>query len=180
MSLPATTKPLNPKQLKFAQLYVASGNATQAYIDAGYSAVNAAANASTLRTNQKVAEEIVRLKTEYAKAAGIDKIWVLERYKAHVDAELLHPKQWPKHMRRLVESVKVVQKRTGTVILNAAGTPQLVPMYTKEVKLEGRIPALKHLLDFVAGIPDTVTNVTNNVQINVDKLLLSLDAPVPA
>ena len=124
----------------------------------------------------------------YAKAAGIDRVWVLERMKAHVDAALpdlfdegdmlLPPSKWPKHMRRLVDKVKIVQQRTGTVVVDSNGSPIHVPMYTKEVSLESKLPALAKLLDFVVGIPVTPP-VTNNFQVNVEKLLMQLDRNAP-
>jgi hypothetical protein len=163
MSLPVTTKPLNPQQLKFATLYAATGNATQAAIDAGYSAKTARQIGSKLLTKVDIAAEIARLTAEYAKAAGLDKVWVLERMKAHVDAalpdlfnadgELLAPQDWPEHMKTLVDKVKVVQKRTGSLVIDSNGSPISVPMYTKEVSIEAKGPTLAKLLDFVVGIP---------------------------
>jgi hypothetical protein len=49
--------------------------------------------------------------------------------------------------------------------VDSNGSPILVPMYTKEVKLEPKIPALKHLLDFVTGNPATLVpgGTSNNV-----------------
>ena len=112
----------------------------------------------------------------------------MERMKAHVDAALpdlfdegdmlLPPSKWPKHMRRLVDKVKIVQQRTGTVVVDSNGSPIHVPMYTKEVSLESKLPALAKLLDFVVGIPVTPP-VTNNFQVNVEKLLMQLDRNAP-
>ena len=50
---------LRPKQIKFIQAYLLTGNATQAYIDAGYKAktrVVATRNASRLITNDDIKE----------------------------------------------------------------------------------------------------------------------------
>jgi hypothetical protein len=111
-----------------------------------------------------ISAEITRRVEEYSRLAGIDKVWILERYKQHIDAELpdlfddegmlLPPKQWPKHMKRLVQSVKVVEMEGGAQI-GGEGGPKHVPMYTKEVKLEPKLPALAKLLDFVTGAPPT-------------------------
>src|SRR5690348_1683490 len=48
--------PLNPRQLKFVERYLATGNATQSYIDAGYTkdAESARRAASKLLTNVDV------------------------------------------------------------------------------------------------------------------------------
>ena len=45
---PDMSRPLNPKQQKFVDRYLATGNDTQSYIDAGYTARDrAAANAAS-------------------------------------------------------------------------------------------------------------------------------------
>ncbi len=43
------SRPLNARQLKFAELYTATGNATQSYIDAGYQTTRPAAEANGAR-----------------------------------------------------------------------------------------------------------------------------------
>lgn len=102
----AKVKGLNPQQLKFATLYAKTGNATQAYIDAGYSSVNAAANASTLlRTNQKVIAEVSRLQELWQETAGIDRVEYLQRLDCAFKADprgffdkgggIRHPDDWP-------------------------------------------------------------------------------------
>jgi phage terminase small subunit len=187
-ALPAS-KGLKPRQIAFIDEYMKDRNATQAYIRAGYSEKGAQQSSAKLLLNAVVSAEIARRVEEYSRLAGIDKVWVLERYKAHVDAklpdlfndkgELLDPKDWPEHMQTLVHKVKVVQNKTGALIIDSQGAPILVPMYTKEVELESKLPALAKLLDFVVGIP-VAPPVTKNFQLNVDKLLLQLRAPVPS
>jgi len=167
------------------------GNATRAYIAAGYSAKGAQQSSARLLSNAVVCAEIAKLKAEYAKAAGIDLVWVLEQYKAHVDAELpdlfdeagalLPPKQWPAHMKRLVLKVKMQELEGGLEVKEEGATGETVirhvPMFTKEVTLEPKLPALGKLLDWVTGVPAAApTSVTNNVQINVDKAIVHLRA----
>ena len=190
VTLPAVVKPLKPKHQRFVDEYMVDRNATQAYIRAGYSPRGANTHAARLVANGPVSAEIARRVEEYSRAAGIDKVWVLERMKALIDAclpdlfnadgELLHPRDWPEHMQRVVDKVKVVQKRTGTVVIDSNGTPILVPMYTKEVSLEAKGPMLAKLLDWVAPeAPKDVAAPVNNTQVNIDKLLLLLDSPLP-
>lgn len=183
------TKPkaLTPQQLVFVHGVMAGKSQTQAYIDAGYNPKGAQPNSARLISKDMVAAELSRLKAEYAKNAGLTRVMVLELMKEHALAELpdlfdddgmlLHPKQWPKHMRRLVDKVKIVQNRTGTLVIDSNGSPINVPMYTKEVSLEAKAPILGKLLDAVTGLPDApATSVTNNVQINVDKAIMDLRA----
>ena len=161
-------------------------NATQAYIRAGYSPNGANTHAARLVANGPISAEIARRVEEYSRAPGIDKVWVLERMKAHIDADLselfddkgalLPPKQWPEHMRRLVSKLKV-QELAGGLAVTKDGQAMHIPMFTKEVTIEPKLPALGKLLDWVSGMPSAPTPV-NNTQVNIDKLLLMLDTPI--
>ena len=55
----------NPQHERFCQSYIKNGkNATQAYIDAGYSEVGANANASRLISNDSIKERLKELRIE--------------------------------------------------------------------------------------------------------------------
>jgi len=54
-------KPLNERQRKFAELYAASGNATQSAIGAGYSPNSAGTNADKLLKNTNLREYLAQL-----------------------------------------------------------------------------------------------------------------------
>ena len=82
-------KPLTPKQLKFVAFYLATGNATQSYIDAGYkgrgrSAENAA---SQLLGNVGVKEAIATARKQGTEKAGITAEWFAERVKLEAERE---------------------------------------------------------------------------------------------
>ena len=106
VTLPAVVKPLKPKHQRFVDEYMVDRNATQAYIRAGYSPKGANTHAARLVANGPVSAEIARRVEEYSRAAGIDKVWVLERMKAHVEltcptcsmrtGSCSNPRQWPK------------------------------------------------------------------------------------
>lgn len=191
MKVATKPKALSQQQVMFIDGVMAGKTQTQAYIDAGYKANGAAANAARLIANDKISAELAKRKAAYAKDAGITVSWCLEQMKEHVgaelpdlfneDGELLHPKQWPKHMRRLVDKVKVVQNRTGTVVIAKSGEIIHVPMYTKEVSLEAKAPILGKLLDWVSDKPaETPAGaVTNNTIVNVDQLLLQIQSHAP-
>lgn len=74
---------LNQKHEQFAQKVAKGMAATTAYAECGYSEKTAAAAASRLLTDVKVAARIAELKEKIATVAmsksGIDKAWVLER-----------------------------------------------------------------------------------------------------
>lgn len=187
---------ISQQQLMFIDGIMAGKSQTQAYIDAGYSPNGARGAASKLQSVANVAAELAKRKAEYAKAAGIDKIWVLEQYKQHITAELpdlfdddgmlLPPKKWPKHMRRVVDKVKVVQNKTGAIIKDSNGQiikdtnglPIVVPMYTKEVSLESKLPALAKLLDWIAPVAPKEETAVHNTQVNIAELLVLLDTPI--
>jgi Terminase small subunit len=168
MSLPATTKELNPKQLKFATLYAATGNATQAYIDAEYSPKGAAVAASKLLKIAKVAAEVARLQTEYSKAAGIDRVKVLEKLYAAFNASskdyfnarggILAPEDWPEEGDVLVRGY-------------SAGTATAAEKisFTDRVRL-----GLDLLEEIRVHVPPALA-ITNNIQINnFDSLIARL------
>lgn len=70
----------NRKHELFAGFYAKTGNARQAYIDAGYSPNGADASASKLLKTTKVAARIAEIRGNIAKVVqektGIDKAWV--------------------------------------------------------------------------------------------------------
>ena len=68
--------PLNPKQEKFCQLYHQTGNASQSYKDAGYSAKtdgSARTGASTLLTNPNSEERLATIAAETAKEVSVSR-----------------------------------------------------------------------------------------------------------
>ena len=68
--------PLNPKQEKFCQLYHQTGNASQSYKDAGYSAKtdgSARTGASTLLTNPNIEERLATIAAETAKEVSVSR-----------------------------------------------------------------------------------------------------------
>jgi hypothetical protein len=80
---------LNPRQLRFIELYLATGNATKAYIDAGYkgrgrSAENAA---SVLLGNVGVKDAIEKARKKATATHGITAEWYAERVKIEATRE---------------------------------------------------------------------------------------------
>jgi Terminase small subunit len=80
-----TKKQLTPRQEKFCQLYHESGNATQAYIGAGYSnnANSAETNAARMIGNDLVSVRLRDLQIAAAAVSGrkrqdvLDKLWAI-------------------------------------------------------------------------------------------------------
>lgn len=72
---------LNQRQQKFVQLYLATGNATQSYIDAGYDVdrETAKANAARLLANANVCAVIDAARQKAVEATGITAEWYVER-----------------------------------------------------------------------------------------------------
>lgn len=71
------------KQEKFIQSYYKSGNATQSYKEAGYSASSdkiAGAEAFKLLKNSCIQEALEKLKNEYAEKTALDIDWVRQRF----------------------------------------------------------------------------------------------------
>lgn len=74
-------KPLNPKQSKFVELYLASGNATQSYIDAGYTATGRSAgnNASRLLEHAGIKAALEAATARAAANSAVSAGWALAR-----------------------------------------------------------------------------------------------------
>lgn len=72
---------LNPRQLKFIECYLASGNATQSYIAAGYTARGHAAEASAERLlrNAEVRKVVENARKQAAVRRSLTAEFVLER-----------------------------------------------------------------------------------------------------
>ena len=75
----AAQKPLNPRQKKFAELYAATGNATQSAIGAGYSPKSAGVNADKLLKNTNI-QAYLRTMTEADRASRIATVEELREF----------------------------------------------------------------------------------------------------
>jgi phage terminase small subunit len=81
--------PLNPRQLKFVDRYLATGNATQSYIDAGYTRDPEVArrNASRLLTNADVRAAVEAHRAKANADSGITAEWYAARVKLECERE---------------------------------------------------------------------------------------------
>lgn len=76
------------KQEKFVQIYFKTGNATQSYKAAGYTASSdkvAGISAHKLLKNASIVEALAALKGDFAEKNAIDIAWVRERFQAISD-----------------------------------------------------------------------------------------------
>jgi len=71
---------LSPKQEKFVQEYLKTGNATQSYISAGYSPNGADVSASRLLGNASIQQRLEELKKIGEEKFKIDKEFLAEKY----------------------------------------------------------------------------------------------------
>lgn len=83
------SRPLNPRQLRFIERYLATGNATQSYIDAGYKSIGHAAEASaaSLLRNPEVKKTIDAVRDKAAAKHGITAEWYAERVKLEAERD---------------------------------------------------------------------------------------------
>jgi phage terminase small subunit len=74
---------LNPKQQKFVERYLATGNATQSYIDAGYKARGNAAETGAARMlrNAQVKKALEAASAKGAERAAVTAAWVMKNMK---------------------------------------------------------------------------------------------------
>lgn len=71
---------LSPKQEKFCQEYINTGNATQSYINAGYSKTGAEAGSSRLLINVNIKARLDELKKEAQKEFKVDRKFLFDGY----------------------------------------------------------------------------------------------------
>ena len=71
---------LSPKQEKFCQEYINTGNATQSYINAGYSKTGADAGASRLLGNVSIKNRLEELKKQAQKEFKVDRKFLFDGY----------------------------------------------------------------------------------------------------
>lgn len=71
------------KQEKFCLKYAETGNATQSYMDAGYSGTRATAGVegSKLLNNPNISARIKEVQDKAAEATGVSIAWILQRFK---------------------------------------------------------------------------------------------------
>jgi phage terminase small subunit len=171
---------LNPKQLAFVAGYLKSGNATQAYIDAGYSAKGAQQASSRLLSNVVVAAEVARGKMEYSRLAGLTLVDILEEEKRIAFSDI-------------AQAFDPITSQLLPIHQIPIGTRAALTGWSKhptqfgdreEVKFADKAAKLRELREFVSAAPPAPVDpvsVTNNTQINIDKLVLDLSAaPISA
>ena len=71
---------LSPKQERFCQEYINTGNATQSYINAGYSKTGAEAGSSRLLINVNIKTRLDELKKEAQKEFKVDRKFLFDGY----------------------------------------------------------------------------------------------------
>jgi phage terminase small subunit len=150
-----TTPPLTARQIRFCQLYVERGNATQAYLDAGFphsrrTATELACRLSRsveirayIRDLQHAAADATRATVEelarrFWRAATADVTVIFGR-----EGEVMHPSRWPKEFVSAVTSIEVDERfETRTV----KGKRTKVRVGTRwKVKVENKTEARKVL-----------------------------------
>jgi phage terminase small subunit len=178
--------PLSLKQIAFVDEYMKDRNATQAAIRADYSEKTARQIGCRLLTNVHIRAEVAKRTEEYTRTAGLTAQWALERIKRIADADLrkcfddkgnlLDATEWPDDVAGAIAGMDVTEEFSGT------GSGRALTGYTKKIKLWDKLGALRIILEYLKAIPVApAQGSVTNVQVNVDKLIVALDAtPVPA
>lgn len=118
-----SSRPLNARRAKFVDLYLKSGNATEAARGAGYSEKTAYAQGSRLLKEPEVAAEIAERTKDAAKAAGLEVVDIFRHLKAiatvdiaqafDADGELLPINKMPEDVRRAIAGFDVEELYEG-------------------------------------------------------------------
>lgn len=75
---------LNPRQQAFCRYYVATGNASEAFRQAGYSPKNADANAAKLMVKESIRAEIASIRRDVEIESTVDKAFVISNLRENV------------------------------------------------------------------------------------------------
>jgi phage terminase small subunit len=123
------SKPLNPKQLKFVELFLATGNATQSYLAAGYQCSKRAAetSSSALLRNPEVQKALAQATAKAAEARAL----TVEMALSNLWAQATATGPGTSHMARVVASKELLN-----YFREAAKTPP--PSDTSNENTDGR------------------------------------------
>lgn len=136
---------ITPRQKKFVQEYLRSGDATDAAIAAGYSARSAASRASKLLETQGVIEYRRKLEKKLFDEMGISKEWIGRRLVEVVEScmEKVPSYRWNPETRK--------DERCGEKLLDANGAIRALHELTEHMDFaEGGQSAAESIEDWLA------------------------------
>lgn len=136
---------ITPRQKKFVQEYLRSGDATDAAIAAGYSAKSAASRASKLLETQGVIEYRRKLEKKLFDEMGISKEWIGRRLVEVVEScmEKVPSYRWNPETRK--------DERCGEKLLDANGAIRALHELTEHMNFaEGEQSAAESIEDWLA------------------------------
>lgn len=139
---------MTPKQEKFAEEYVRTGNATMSAVHAGYSKATASAIGFENLRKPEIRDRIAALSTDRQEQAMVDSIWLLRRLADEATADLadLHDEngaikpihEWPMIWRQgLVSGIEVQEEYEGE------GDERRASGRTVKLKLSDRLKRLE-------------------------------------
>lgn len=136
---------ITPRQKKFVQEYLRSGDATDAAIAAGYSAKSAASRASKLLETQGVIEYRRKLEKKLFDEMGISKEWIGRRLVEVVEScmEKVPSYRWNPETRK--------DERCGEKLLDANGAIRALHELAEHMDFaEGEQSAAESIEDWLA------------------------------
>lgn len=136
---------ITPRQKKFVQEYLRSGDATDAAIAAGYSAKSAASRASKLLETQGVIEYRRKLEKKLFDEMGISKEWIGRRLVEVVEScmEKVPSYRWNPETRK--------DERCGEKLLDANSAIRALHELTEHMNFaEGEQSAAESIEDWLA------------------------------
>lgn len=177
---------MTAQQLVFVEEYARSGNATKAAEIADYRDANVAGTRLLMRP--EIMEAVTKLRriayardsielqdvlTELGAVAFSDPLELFD-----ADGNLREMKDIPKALRVAITGFDVEYEKSKIVKDTDAEADTLITRVTgmKKIKLAGKVEALKALLQFIGGKPETVTNIVNNNTVVVAETSKLIDA----
>ena len=169
-ALPAP-KGLTPKQLAFVDAYMEHGNATRAYGSA-YSnakASSCATEGGKFLRNPEIATELAHRRADLAERNGIKLDQIIQRLKnmafTNITAVLGSPSTWPEGAEAAVKHYRAAGPQSGVKIT----------LYDRPMIL---LELWDRLFPGQGATSQVATNVTNNVLVQADKVMMALRSPL--
>jgi phage terminase small subunit len=156
---------LNPKQLKFCQLYIKTGNATKAAQGAGYSEKTADVQGSTLLRNPKIRKHLEKYWNKAAETTSITSADIIAELKKIGFAQITDYVSFNGVGVSMKDSAELPPEKVGAISeVSSSDTKYGVNV---RFKLHDKIAALEKIARLMGLITDKIDHTTDGKPINL-------------
>lgn len=162
------TRELTERQHKVLAGYLEHGNATRAYIDAGYSANGARANVQRLMRSDSFRQQLAKIREKAVAETGVVARQVAERLAAIGFADPRDVVTWDAHSITIRDSSELTPEQAAAVS-EIKYSPRK-DGGTITVKLRDPLPALNRLGDYTGGFDTRYTFTVDDLRREAEEL----------